>query len=67
MHARLSNTWHAATGKGHHITCIKDTSLLRTIYCGPAVSVIQMFHCIQLPVVCASEQFQEVNFLPLIR
>ena len=35
MYAKLSNTWHVATGKGHHITgytlCIEDTSLLRTI------------------------------------
>ena len=27
--------------------CIKDTSLLRTIYHGPVVSVIQRFHCIR--------------------
>ena len=35
VHAMLSKTWHAATGKGCHITrctlCIEDTSLLRTI------------------------------------
>ena len=37
----LSNTWHTATGKGRHINgCIlhiKDTSLLRRLWRGPAV------------------------------
>ena len=46
---KLSNTWHTATGKGRHNTgytpCIMDTSVLWTLQCGPAVSVIQRFHC----------------------
>ena len=45
MHAKLSNAWHAATGKGHHIIectlCIKDTSLF---------SVAQRFPCIHIHV-----------------
>ena len=51
MCAKLSNAWHVKTGKGWHITgCtlrIKDTSLLQTIQHGPAVSIIQRFHCIR--------------------
>ena len=49
---KLSNTvaYVHVTGEGRHITrctfCIKDTSLLRTFQRGPAVSVLQRFHCI---------------------
>ena len=47
--AKLSNIWHTVTGKGRHTTgCtlyITDTSLLRTLQRGPAVSVVQRFHC----------------------
>ena len=48
LHSRstkISNMWHMANGKGHHITaCITDTSVLRTLQRGPTVSVIQKFH-----------------------
>ena len=54
--------WHAATGKGRHITrctlCIKDSSLLRTIQCGPTVSIIQRFHCI---VFCTFKSFHKIS------
>ena len=37
-----------ATGKSRHITgctlCVKDISLLWTLQCGPAVSIIESFH-----------------------
>ena len=41
--AQLSITWRTVTGNGLHITghtlCIKYTSLLWTLWCGPTVSV----------------------------
>ena len=48
----ISITWHTVTGNDRHFTgctlCIKDTSLLQTLQCGPVVSIIQKFQCIHV-------------------
>ena len=43
--------------------CIKDTSLLRTIQCGPMVSIIQIFHCSGCNFVGAQMRNLYISFL----
>ena len=62
--------WYAATGKGHHITkCtlrINDTSLSRTLQRGPAVSIIQRFHC-TCTCTCTSCMDTTLSHCPLLK
>ena len=53
MHAKLSNAWHAATGKGRHIIgCTLGTSLF---------SMVQRFHCIHIHV-----QYYDYSYIWLL-
>ena len=55
VHAKLSNTWHAATGKGHHIVgCTLGTSLSRVsiVYTYMYSTMTFGFSCVKRTCTC---------------